>query len=91
MVKLLKKLDKITQKNNIKRKSIYRTNNMEIVLMSVPPKHEVPMEKHSKEDQFIRVEGGKANIIIGKSKTIPKKTITLNPGIIKSLPKFVRS
>jgi len=60
---------------------------MEIVLMSVPPKHEVPMEKHSKEDQFIRVEGGKANIIIGKSKTIPKKTYKLKDDDAIVIPK----
>ncbi len=74
MVKTLLKLDKITQKNQKYRRSIYKTKNMEIVLMSIPPKQEVPMEKHHREDQFIRVEGGKANIIVGK---LNKKTYKL--------------
>lgn len=84
MVKLLKRLDKITQTNKIRRKSINRTKNMELVLMSIPPKHEVPMEIHHKEDQFIRVEGGKATVIIGKK---PQKLFHLKDDDAIIIPK----
>ncbi len=87
MVKPLFKLDKITQKNQKYRRSIYKTKNMEIVLMSIPPKQEVPMEKHYREDQFIRIEGGKANIIVGKSKTSPKKSYKLHDDDAIVIPK----
>jgi mannose-6-phosphate isomerase-like protein (cupin superfamily) len=65
-LKKLFNLDSLTRNNNEYRKSLYRTKNMEFVLMSIPVNGNVPLENHKNEDQFIRVEQGNAKILIGK-------------------------
>jgi mannose-6-phosphate isomerase-like protein (cupin superfamily) len=66
-IKKLKDLDKLTIKNKKYRKSLYRSTNLEFVLMSIPVDKDIPLEVHKTEDQFIRVEEGECKIVIGKT------------------------
>jgi mannose-6-phosphate isomerase-like protein (cupin superfamily) len=66
-LKKLFNLNILTKKNNKFRKSLYRTKNMEFVLMSIPENGSIPLEIHKNEDQFIRVEEGECQIIVGKT------------------------
>jgi mannose-6-phosphate isomerase-like protein (cupin superfamily) len=64
-------IGKLTINNNNYRKVINTTKHQQLVLMSLKPKEEIGMEVHSKIDQFIKIEKGIAEAIIGKED--PKK------------------
>jgi mannose-6-phosphate isomerase-like protein (cupin superfamily) len=52
------------------RKVLYTSTNlngMQLVVMHLKPSEDIGMEKHVHADQFIRVEQGKASVIIGKN------------------------
>jgi mannose-6-phosphate isomerase-like protein (cupin superfamily) len=70
-------LDTTTIKNNEYRKVLCTSNNMQLVVMSIPEKENIPFEVHSNHDQFIRVEKGECNAIIGNKQ---KNTYTLCEG-----------
>lgn len=81
VLKKLLKLNVLTRENLKYRKSLYRSNNMEFVLMSIPVDGNIPLEVHKHEDQFIRVEQGECQIIIGKN--IKKKyKLKVNDAVI---------
>lgn len=58
----------ITNKNY--RRVLYTSdhNQMQLVIMSIPPNEDIPQETHSETDQFIRVEKGKGFARIGLKK-----------------------
>ena len=59
-------LKKLTLNNNFYRKVISTTDDMQLVLMSIPPNEEIGMEVHLETTQFIKVESGKGKAIIGQ-------------------------
>jgi mannose-6-phosphate isomerase-like protein (cupin superfamily) len=59
-------IEKITQKNRNYRKVVYSSKDMQIVLMSLQPREEIGMEKHPDVTQFIRVESGRAHVIVNE-------------------------
>lgn len=65
-------IEKITIKNKYYRKVIY-TGKMQLVLMHLEPEEFIPEEVHEDLDQFIRVESGKAIVIIDNIEYILKK------------------
>jgi len=50
------------------RKVLFTSKNIQLVVMSLKPDEEIGMETHENGAQFIRVEQGKAEIVIGKEK-----------------------
>jgi mannose-6-phosphate isomerase-like protein (cupin superfamily) len=54
---------------------------MEFVLMSIGVDKNIPLEIHKHEDQFIRVEEGEGQIIIGKN-DVKKYNLQKNDAII---------
>ena len=86
-------------KNDNYREVIY-TGKFQLVLMSIPPNDDIPLEKHDNIDQFIRIEGGEGKALIktlngfkeivlkdGDSITIPPQTYhkIINTSSSKSL------
>ncbi len=57
-------IEKETLENENFRKVINTSEKSQLVLMSIPPKEEIGMEIHNEHDQFIRIEQGKALIIL---------------------------
>jgi len=57
-------IEKDTIENNNFRKILYTGKNSQLVLMSLKPEEEIGDEIHEQEDQFFRVEKGKAKFII---------------------------
>lgn len=71
-------VEKITKDNGYYRKVIYTVpNEMQLVLMSLPPNTEIGMEAHSHITQFIRVESGEGICLIGKNETKLKSDSTV--------------
>lgn len=60
----LDNLEEMTLGNDFFRKVVYTTDNLQLVLMSLPPGEEIGMEVHEITDQFFRVEKGEAKVII---------------------------
>jgi len=57
-------IEKETVKNEFYRKVIYTCKKMQLVLMSLKPGEDIPVEVHHDIDQFIRIEKGKALVRI---------------------------
>ena len=58
-------LETTTLENNEYRKVLCTSNNMQLVTMSIPIKENISFEIHIKHDQFIKIEKGNCNAIIG--------------------------
>ena len=67
----------LTKQNNDYRRVLY-TGLQQFVLMSIPPHDDIKMEIHKDHDQFIRIEQGEGEAIIGTTKYDLKK----NTGLI---------
>lgn len=61
-------IEKETLENNDYRKVLYTTPLLQLVLMSIEPGDEIGLETHDL-DQFIRVEQGKARVILNGEET----------------------
>ena len=53
-----KNIETETLKNTNYRNVLYTSKNQQIVLMSLKPLDNIPMEIHKEHDQFIRIEKG---------------------------------
>lgn len=56
-------IEKATEENTDYRRVLYTAKNSQLVLMNLPPGEEIGEETHSL-DQFIRIEEGKAKVIL---------------------------
>jgi len=63
-------IERMTMKNNNYRKVVYTDKKMQLVLMSLNPGEDIPMEVHWNTTQFFRIESGKGMFIIGRKKII---------------------
>ena len=61
-------IEDLTEKNDNFRTAWWTGKNLQMTVMSIKPRGEIGLEKHDKGDQFIRVEKGKARVVMGKSK-----------------------
>ena len=72
-----------TLKNKNYRKVINTNPKQQLVVMSLEPGEDIPLEPHMRTSQFIRVEKGTGVAIIGKTK---KKKIKLKDGMAITIP-----
>lgn len=57
-------IEKLTEQNDLFRKVLYTGQNLQLVLMAIPPGEEIGEEVHEDRDQFFRVEAGEGDITI---------------------------
>jgi mannose-6-phosphate isomerase-like protein (cupin superfamily) len=57
-------IERATIANSNYRKVLHTTKQLQLVLMSIPPKEDIGEETHSRTTQFIRVESGTGKAII---------------------------
>ena len=69
-------IKKVTLENNNYRKIVNTSNHMQIVLMSLLPNEDIPLEIHKTHDQFFNVIEGKCLI------KIDEKEYVLGPNMI---------
>ena len=74
-------IEKKSLDNKFYRKILYTDKFMQLVLMSIEPNDEIPLEKHT-GSQFIRIEDGTGFLRKGKS----GKKIILKDGISVNIP-----
>lgn len=66
-------IEKDAVKNKNYRKVLFTSKQLQVVLMSIPPKGDIGTETHPDIDQFIRVEEGEGKIILnGKERAVSK-------------------
>lgn len=73
-------IEEATLNNEYYRHVLYTTKQNQIVLMSIQPQDDIPLETHDDITQFIRIESGKGLAIIGS------KTYELKDGIALDIP-----
>jgi mannose-6-phosphate isomerase-like protein (cupin superfamily) len=60
-------IEEATIEEGYYRKSVWTGKYMQLVLMSLKPGEKIDLEQHSKNDQFFRVEAGKARVQMGET------------------------
>ena len=58
-------IEKVTVENENYRTTLWTGNNLQITLMSINPGEDIGLEVHNDNDQFLRVEQGKAEVYMG--------------------------
>ena len=61
-------IEKITKQNTDFRQTKWTGKNLQLTLMSIKTGGEVGLEVHQDVDQFIRLEQGKARVLMGKTR-----------------------
>lgn len=77
-------IEELTKQNSHFRQVLFTTNNLQLVLMSLPPKEEIGLETHNDNDQFFRVESGEGKAIVEDTEYI------LTDGVTVIVPKGVK-
>ncbi|MDH6355425.1 mannose-6-phosphate isomerase-like protein (cupin superfamily) [Dysgonomonas sp. PH5-45] len=65
---LVLNIEDYTSANTNFRTSLWTGKNLQVTLMSIPVGGEVGLEQHSNLDQFLRIEDGKARVLMGDTK-----------------------
>jgi mannose-6-phosphate isomerase-like protein (cupin superfamily) len=61
-------LEKATLENNSYRTVGWSGKYLQLTLMSIPPGEDVGLESHPETDQFLRLDGGRGRVQMGRSK-----------------------
>ena len=69
-MKYIGNIEKETLENNNFRKVLNTAKNSQLVVMSIEAGDDIGMEVHEDHDQFIRIEEGKAEVILDGEKTV---------------------
>ncbi len=57
-------IERLTLENADYRRVLYTGQNMQLVLMALPPGEEIGAEVHDDRDQFFRIESGQGEVLI---------------------------
>ena len=79
-------LETYTETNNNFRTALWTGTNLQLTLMSIPIGCEIGLEMHPDTDQFIRIEEGNAQILIGDSKDSLQLNQIANDGFAIIIP-----
>ena len=60
-------IETATVENTNYRTTLWTGNNLQITLMSIEPGHDIGLEVHNDNDQFLRIEQGTATVSMGPS------------------------
>lgn len=80
-------IERETLKNTYYRRILHTNSMQQLVVMKILPKQEIGMELHPKTSQFIRVEHGKAMVVINSKKYILKDgdVVVIPPGTMHNV------
>lgn len=66
---LIVNIDRFAKMNTNYRTALWTGGHLQVTLMSIPSGGDIGLEMHSDVDQFIRVESGRAFVMMGQNKT----------------------
>jgi len=61
-------IEKDTLDNTNYRTTLWTGKNLQVTMMSIEVGHDIGLEVHDTHDQFLRIEQGKATVVMGASK-----------------------
>ena len=61
-------IEELTLSNNDFRAARWTGRHMQMTIMTIKPGGEIGLEAHPENDQFLRLEQGKARVVMGKTK-----------------------
>jgi mannose-6-phosphate isomerase-like protein (cupin superfamily) len=79
-------LEDITKSNKNYRRVLFTAKRMQLVTMSIRPGELIPLESHADHDQFLRVDGGRGELRVGKSAGGPMTSHPLRDGFAALIP-----
>ena len=59
-------IDRLAKMNNYYRIALWTGNDLQVTLMSIPVRGDIGLEMHDDLDQFIRIESGRALVMMGE-------------------------
>ncbi len=62
-------IEKATTNNKAWRRVVFTSDHLQVVLMALPPRHELGWEAHKHSDQFFRIEEGKGRVETERGRT----------------------
>jgi len=65
---LVTDIEKVTEQNNDFRRVIYTASHSQLVVMALPPGEHIGAETHRDVDQFLRVEEGTGEVMLGSTR-----------------------
>lgn len=77
-------IERTTIDNDYYRKVLFTTGEQQLVVMSIEPREDIPLEIHQENDQFIRIEAGTGMLYIGENRSTQYE---LFDGISITVPK----
>ena len=83
---LIINIDRATEQNQNFRTTLWTGNDMQLTLMSIPKNSDIGVEIHEDIDQFIKVESGRAIIMMGKTKNSLNESYELQEGFAVMIP-----
>ena len=60
-------IEQATEENENYRTTLWTGNNLQVTLMSIDPGKDIGLEVHNENDQFLRIEQGRAEVSMGPS------------------------
>jgi len=60
-------IEQVTEENENYRTTLWTGNNLQVTLMSIDPGKDIGLEVHDENDQFLRIEQGRAEVSMGPS------------------------
>ena len=76
-----------TVKNTNFRKVLNTTSNLQLVLMNIEAKDNIPRELHKEHDQFIRIESGEGEVVITDENNKEIEKHILEDGVAIVIPR----
>lgn len=68
---LIVNIDRAAKLNHNFRTALWTGGQLQLTLMSIPVGGDIGLEMHPRTDQFIRIESGTAQVMMGKKKDAP--------------------
>lgn len=65
-------IETLTQENTDFRRVLYTGEESQLVLMALPPRTEIGLERHDENDQFFRFESGEGKVVISGHEYVVK-------------------
>ena len=65
---LIVNIDRLAKMNGDYRTALWTGEHLQVTLMSIPVGGDIGLERHDDLDQFIRIEGGRALVMMGECK-----------------------
>lgn len=83
---LIINIDRATKMNNNFRTALWTGDHLQVTLMSIPAGGDIGIEMHSHLDQFIRIESGRAIVLMGRNRNALREEMRVDGNYAVIIP-----